>query len=331
MRGKSHLIGLAGLLIAGELAFAQQIRQSAPPAADSPSARSLPPIPVASAMASAKARIDFFRRLLALSPTEREQALAAKSEKQRTEIKSKLQEYESLSADEREMRLRFTQLHSYLEPLIRAAPTNRADQLELLPEDDRKIVEERLRHWDRLTTATQEQSLANEKTLLSVLWFGASTLIKPKGTPPTPGAEKAVKHAPEVRRWNELSAERQRRMIGHFEKFLEQPNQEKQRTLVALPEEERKRMEETLQAFENLPQPQRRLCIESFSKFASLSPEERDKFLKNTERWQAMTSSERQAWRKIVTDLPPQPPEPGPKPLSRVGSSTLVSSNQPAR
>ncbi len=189
MRGKSHLIGLAGLLIAGELAFAQQIRQSAPPAADSPSARSLPPIPVASAMASAKARIDFFRRLLALSPTEREQALAAKSEKQRTEIKSKLQEYESLSADEREMRLRFTQLHSYLEPLIRAAPTNRADQLELLPEDDRKIVEERLRHWDRLTTATQEQSLANEKTLLSVLWFGASTLIKPKGTPPTPGAE----------------------------------------------------------------------------------------------------------------------------------------------
>ncbi len=90
-------------------------------------------------------------------------------------------------------------------------------------------------------------------------------------------------------------------------------------------------MEETLQAFENLPQPQRRLCIESFSKFASLSPEERDKFLKNTERWQAMTSSERQAWRKIVTDLPPQPPEPGPKPLSRVGSSTLVSSNQPAR
>jgi len=201
----------------------------------------------------------------------------------------------------------------------------------LLPEDDRKIVEERLRHWDRLTPAAQQQGLANEKTLLSVLWFGANTLTKPKGTPPTPGAEKALKHAPEVRRWNELSAERQRRMIGSFEKFLEQPNQEKQRTLMAFPEEERKRMEETLQAFENLPQSQRRLCIESFSKFASLSPEERGQFLKNAERWQAMTASERQAWRKIVTELPPQPPEPAGKRVPRAASTTLVSSNLPAR
>ena len=165
--------------------------------------------------------------------------------------------------------------------------------------------------------------------MLSVLWFGASTLSKPKGTPPTPGTEKALKHAPEVRRWNELSADRQRRMIGHFEKFLEQPNQEKQRTLMAFPEEERTRMEETLQAFENLPQSQRRLCIESFSKFASLGSGERDQFLKNAARWQAMTASERQAWRKIVTELPPQPPEPRGK--SRAESSTLVSSNQPAR
>jgi uncharacterized protein DUF3106 len=318
-------------MIAGGLAFAQQAPKPVPSAVDSSSARSMPPMPVASPIVSAKARIDFFRRLLALNPAEREQALAEKSEKQRSEIKSKLQEYESLSAEEREMRLRFTLLHSYLEPLIRVAPTNRADQLGLLPEDDRKIVEERLRHWDRLAPATQQQSLANEKTLLSVLWFGASTLSKPKGTPPTPGTEKALQHAPEVRRWNELSAERQRRMIGHFEKFLEQPNQEKQRTLMAFPEEERKRMDETLQAFENLPLPQRRLCIESFSKFAHLTPGERDQFLKNAERWQAMTASERQAWRKIVTDLPPQPPEPGGKRSSRETSSNLVSSNQPDR
>jgi Protein of unknown function (DUF3106) len=331
MPGKSYFTCLAALMIVGGQAFAQQTPQPASSAADSFSARSLPPVPIAPAMVSAKARIDFFRRLLALNPAEREQALAAKSEKQRAEIKSKLQEYESLSADEREVRLRFTQLHSYLEPLIRVAPTNRTDQLGLLPEDDRKIVEERLRHWDRLSPAMQEQSLANEKTLLSVLWFGASTLSKPKGTPPTPGTENTLKHAPEVRRWNELSAEGQRRMIGHFEKFLEQPNQEKQRTLMAFPEEDRKRMEETLQAFENLPQSQRRLCIDSFSKFANLSPEERDQFLKNAERWQAMTASERQAWRKIVTELPPQPPEPARKPLPRAESATLVSSNLPAR
>jgi hypothetical protein len=100
---------------------------------------------------------------------------------------------------------------------------------------------------------------------------------------------------------------------------------------MAFPDEERKRMEETLQAFENLPQSQRRLCIDSFGKFANLSPVERDQFLKNAERWQAMTASERQAWRKIVTDLPPQPPEPGGKPSPRAGLSTLVSSNQPTR
>jgi len=129
--GKSYFTCLTGLMIAGGLACAQQIPPSASPAADSPSARSLPPVPVASAIVSAKARIDFFRRLLALSPAAREQALAGKSEKQRAEIKSKLQEYESLSADERETRLRFTQLHSYLEPLIRVALTNRLDQLGL--------------------------------------------------------------------------------------------------------------------------------------------------------------------------------------------------------
>src|SRR5260221_4253331 len=176
MPGKSYFVCLAGLIIAGEVAFAQQIPQSPPRAANSSAAQSLPPIPVGAAIVSAKARIDFFRRLLALSQAERQQALAGKSEKQRVEINSKLQEYESLSADEREMRLRFTQLHSYLEPLIRVAPTNRTDQLELLPEADRKIVEERLRHWDRLTPATQQQALANEKTLLSILWFGASNL-----------------------------------------------------------------------------------------------------------------------------------------------------------
>ena len=331
MPGKFYFTCLAGLMIAGGLTFAQQPPQSAPLAAESPLPRSLPPIPAASAIVSAKARIDFFRRLLAMSPAEREQELAGKSEKQQAEIKSKLHQYESLPADERETRLRFTQLHSYLEPLIRGAQTNRAAQIALLPEDDRKIVEERLRHWDRLSPATQQQSLANEKMLVSVLWFGASTLSKPKGTPPTPGTEKALKHAAEVRRWNELSAERQRRMIGHFEKFLQQPNQEKQRTLMAFPDEERKRMEETLQAFENLPQSQRRLCIDSFSKFANLSPVERDQFLKNAERWQVMTATERQAWRKIVTDLPPQPPEPDGKLLSRSASSPFVSSNQPAR
>ena len=67
-------------------------------------------------------------------------------------------------------------------------------------------------------------------------------------------------------------------------------------------------MENTLQAFAKLPPGQRRICVASFHKFTEFTPAERAEFLRNADRWKLLTPQERDAWRKLVTRLPPAPP-----------------------
>ena len=51
-------------------------------------------------------------------------------------------------------------------------------------------------------------------------------------------------------------------------------------------------------------------CVKNFSKLASLSPAERREFLVNAEEWQKLKPEDREAWRKLVSKVPPLPPPP---------------------
>jgi hypothetical protein len=230
--------------------------------------------------------VEFFRQLLAMSPVERNQSLTNRSPEIRARILAKVREYQALGPDERELRLRATELRSYLMPLLRSPSAEHAALLAQVPADLRELARTRLAQWDLLPPPLQQEFLANDKTLH---YF--AHLETPN--PPVPNPE-------------------QQKIAGQFNQFFELTPAERQQTLGLLSEAERAQMEKTLQSFEQLPPPQRRECVRNYAKFAGMSGAERAEFLKSAENWSKMSPTERQTWRDLVAHVPMLPPAPPP-------------------
>src|SRR5208337_1757583 len=103
-----------------------------------------------------KSPVDFFRALLAMSRVERQNALTNRPAAIRARILVKLNEYEALGPDERELRLRATELRWYLLPLMHESTTNRTAQLAAIPDDLQPLVKSRLSQWDILPPPLQQ-------------------------------------------------------------------------------------------------------------------------------------------------------------------------------
>ena len=228
--------------------------------------------------------VDFFRQLLAMSPEAQEKALASRPPAARERIVAKLAEYEALGPDERELRLRATELHWWLMPMLRAPADERAARLAQVPANLRGLVEPRLMQWSILPPPLQDEILSNENALH---YFAA---VEP-ANPPAATAE-------------------QQRIAGQFNQFFELTPEEKEQTLNTLSEAERAQMQATLKSFEKLPPQQRLTCVRNYAKFAGMGAAERAEFLKNAESWSKMSPSERQAWRDLVRTIPIWPPMP---------------------
>ena len=230
------------------------------------------------------APVAFFRQLLAMSPAERSAALTNRPPESRDRIKAKIREYLALDADERELRLRATELRWYLAPLFRLTVASRDSRLAQVPEDLRAIVKSRLAQWDALTPELQQEFLNNDKTLHYL------ARVEPTNT---------VATSPELQKISE-----------QFNQFFELTPAEKSQTLNTLSDAERAAMAQTLAAFEKLPAKQRLQCTRNYAKFAGMSGAERAEFLKNAERWSQMSPKERQSWRDLVAHVPMMPPMP---------------------
>jgi hypothetical protein len=260
-------------------------------AADSPS----PAVAVASVnpvtppLPPPRSPVDAFRALLLKSAAEQQKLLAVRPPAVRERILHKLQEYQSLSLEERELRLQATELQYYLVPLLSMPATNRAAHLALIPQPTRDRVEARLRHWTLLPPPMREVLLTNQQAV-------SFLLLPPASTNATPPSADAVR----------------RRMFDAVDRFLELSEKEKEQALGNFPEAEREQMAETLAAFERLTPSQRSRCVRSFAKFATLNAEERQVFLKSAERWSQMSFTEREAWRELVHRAPIYPPLPTP-------------------
>ena len=120
---------------------------------------SLPPLP------HVNSPVDLFRELLAMTPAGRENYLTNRPSGIRNRILAKVREYEALDPNERELRLRATELRWYLLPLLRESPTNRAAQLATIPEDLQPLVKNRLRQWDILPPPLKDEFLESDRTL----------------------------------------------------------------------------------------------------------------------------------------------------------------------
>jgi len=228
--------------------------------------------------------VTFFRQLLAMTPGERIRSLTNRPPETRARILAKVREYQSLGADERELRLRATELRWYLTPLLRVPATARANRLALVPEELRGLIQSRLEQWDLLPPALQQEFLANEKALHYFAHVEGTN--QPTATP------------------------EQQKIAEQFNQFLELTPAEKQQTLSTLSTAERGQMEKTLKSFEQLPAIQRSLCLRNYAKFAGMAPAEREEFLKNAQQWSKLTPKERQAWRDLVAQVPMWPPLP---------------------
>lgn len=278
-------------------------------AADQPLNRPTPPVPPAPP--SAGSPVAEFRRLLALSPSQREAELAAmpaERQKLAEALRSKLGEYGALPAGEREARLRVLDLRWYLAPLMRLAPDQRGPRIAGIPEDLRDLVEERLQQWDALPPSLRAELLENEVIARQFLSLAATPAPERQSTMARLTAEQRQQLQESLARWQKLPEDQRQRLAEHFEHFFELPARERRKTLNTLSELERRQMEASLKRFETLSPQRRAGCIEAFGRFASMSAAERNEFLRNAERWQAMTPAERQTWRSLVHQLPPMPP-----------------------
>ena len=232
--------------------------------------------------------VAYFRTLLAMSPQQRVICLTNRPPDTRKRILQKVQEYERLSPDERELRLRATELRWYIMPLLAAPAGNHDRALAGIPADLREIVRTRLTEWDILPQPLKEEFLENEKAL----YYFAGVRR------PDNGAEDVA-----------LAAQRAR-ISSQFNQFLELTPDEKKQTLDSLSTEERFQMQKTLEAFGKLTSVQKYQCIQNYARFAGMSDMDRAEFLKNAERWSQMSAVERQAWRDLVANVPDWPPLP---------------------
>jgi Protein of unknown function (DUF3106) len=243
-----------------------------------PATNFIPPVPML------QSPVNFFRQLLVMTPVERNHALTNRPPEARAKILAKVREYQALGPDERELRLRATELRWYLTPLLALPPAQCEARLKLVPEDMRGLLQSRLAQWDALPPATQQEFLANEKTLRYFTRVEATNA-------PTPGAE-------------------QQKIAEQFNRFLELTPTEKQQTLNTLSAAERAAMEKTLQTFSRLTEQQRELCVRNYAKFAGMGAAEQAQFLENAAQWARMSPKERQAWRDLVKQIPAWPPLP---------------------
>jgi len=250
-----------------------------------------------------KSPVELFRELLAMPRADRAKLLASRSPEAQKQILAKLREYETLRPEQRELRLKSTELRWYLLPLMRGPATNRLAQLEGIPADDRELVAARLKEWDVLKPEVQQELLQNEATLQYFTEVDS-------GAPPAISPARREKLEAGVAQWRALPEERRREIAIRFNRFFDLKPEEKARALENLSAAERRQIQKTLKSFERLPEDQRQQCIDSFSKFAKLSVEERQEFLKNAERWKLMSPEERQSWRELVSQLSRQPPPP---------------------
>jgi hypothetical protein len=265
-----------------------------------PATAALPPIPK-----SQQSPVDIFRSLLVMPAAERREFLASKSPQQRAFLESKIQEYSAMSPNQREVRLKVTEIRWHLTPMMKLSPAERTVHLQSVPEEDRPFVLARLALWDLYPRPLQQQILDNDFT---VRLAGAGTnLQRTLAQLPAGHREKAEV---ELARWASLTREERERRSEQFNHFFELSDQERQRTLRLISPPERQQMEKTLQAFEKLPREKRDRCLEAFHKFATLSPADREEFLRNASRWEAMTPDERQTWRMLVLRVPEFPPLP---------------------
>jgi len=260
------------------------------------------------ASTAGRSPVTAFRVLLAMRSDARATELAAKPARVREVLSTRLREYDALAPAEREARLRATELHYHLRPLLTTIPLTRAAQLAVVPESFRPLVEERLAAWDKLPAQIQREILTNERLLQAITRPNV-----PNAFPPLPpGLEPRVPD--NVAHWQTLDAQQREQLLDSFTYYFRLDDNAKTRVVAVLPEPKRAAAERTLDQFAQLTTGERAACMTALRQLSQMTQAEQTRFYANAEQWQKMSETERAAWRRVVIEFPPLPPGAGPQP-----------------
>ncbi len=256
---------------------------------------------------AARNPVGIFRDLLAMRTDAREKELAAKPERLRTVLTSRLREYDALQPIEREARLRSTELRYHLHPLLTTPLAERAAKVAVVPENFRPLVTERLAAWDKLPAEIQREILTNERLIQAI-----TRPAIPNAFPPLPPG--LVPKVPDnLAHWQSLGPLQREQLLDSFTHYFRLDEQAKTRVMAALPATQRAETARTLDQLEQFTAEERAACLTALKKLGQMTPAEQARFYANAELWQKMSDRERAAWRKVVVEFPPLPPGAGPQ------------------
>ena len=239
-----------------------------------------------------------------MTPVEQARFLADRSPETRKLIRDKINEYRAMPADQREKRLTVTELRWHLLRLMNLPEADRKAQIELIPGEMRKLVDDRLRVWHLLPPNMQKELLDNELALRYLIDTASGYTSNSSPLLQT-----------NVATYLALPQRQQQEIVRLFNHFFELSKPEQENVLHKMSGPETQQIEKTLRTFQNLPPVQRTLCIRSFGQFASLTPRERLEFLKDAQKWEQMSPAERENFRKLVEQTSLQPLMPTAAPL----------------
>ena len=255
--------------------------------------------------------VEIFRTLLLTNTAGREAVLTNKSAHYQQVLRTKIREYEAMTATDREAKLQASQLQWYLPPLMKMKPADRAPRLASIPQPDRNLIAQRLGLWGTLPPQLQKDVLENQTVI--------RLFVQPESSGPRPtlntGQQGELQG--QLDRWNQLPAARREQVLANFNKFFDLRPEEKSRALANLTATEQAQMAQTLSEFGTLPKEDRAQAMQGFKKFAQLTPTERAAFLKTAERWRTMSEKDRETWRRIVARLQTGPPAQPPLPPAK--------------
>src|ERR1041385_5788510 len=197
---------------------------------------------------NAKSPVESFRQLLAMERDEQEQMLANRTPEEKKEILAKVREYKALKPEQRELKLKATELRWYLQPLLSAPESQRARLLARVPQKDRKLVEDRLYCWDKLPVSARRELQSNEAALV---YFSVPpeqrnsyvSNISPEHLEQVETGIHGLVTMPEGQR---------QKVLERFNHFFDFKEEEKQKILSSLSETERAQIEKTLKKFAEL-------------------------------------------------------------------------------
>lgn len=262
-----------------------------------------------------KSPLEFFRKLLVMDASQRQVALAKRSDASRKVLERKLDEYDAMAPGLRELKLQATELRFYLHPLLTLPARQREISVAHIPEKFSALVKTRLEQWDMLAAETRREIVEKEWMLHAVLRYGPKfTAVAVAQNLPAAEAERLTR---QLHAWESLSPEKRRQMIHQFNGFFSLNTGEQEDVLARLPEYQRVKVFATIEEIQVLPEAKRQECLDALQRFAGMSPVQRIAFFSNAAQWRQLSDLEQKSWRTVVKHFsaaadpgegPPLPP-----------------------